>query len=80
MGKPQLQVPDFGILDSAALTQYREMRRFCEMASPISSRSYGVLPSGQQVDAWTLTGRGGLVLEVITLGGIVTRMLAPGRN
>jgi hypothetical protein len=24
MGKPQLQVPDFGILDSAALTQYRE--------------------------------------------------------
>jgi aldose 1-epimerase len=57
-----------------------KMRRFCEMASPISSRSYGVLPSGRQVDVWTLTGRGGLVLEVITLGGIVTRMLAPGRN
>jgi aldose 1-epimerase len=50
------------------------------MASQISSRTYSVLPSGQEVDAWTLTGRGGLVLEVITLGGIVTRMLAPGRN
>ena len=50
------------------------------MAYQISSRSYGVLPSGHQVDAWTLTGRGGLVLEVITLGGIVTQMLAPGRN
>lgn len=32
------------------------------------------------MEAWTLTGRGGLVLEVITLGGIVTRMLVPGRD
>lgn len=32
------------------------------------------------MEAWTLTGGGGLVLEVITLGGIVTRMLVPGRD
>jgi aldose 1-epimerase len=32
------------------------------------------------VEAWTLTGRGGLVLEAITYGGIVTRLLAPDRN
>ncbi|MGA3131550.1 MAG: aldose epimerase family protein [Terracidiphilus sp.] len=50
------------------------------MASLISSRSFGVLPAGHTVDAWTLTGRGGLVLEAITYGGIVTRLLAPGRD
>jgi aldose 1-epimerase len=50
------------------------------MVSPISSRIYGSLPGGQSVAAWTLTGRGGIVLEVITLGGIVTRLLVPGRD
>lgn len=50
------------------------------MASPISSRLYGTMPTGQPVEAWTLTGRGGLAVEVITLGGIVTRMLVPGRE
>jgi aldose 1-epimerase len=50
------------------------------MASPISSRTFGALPSGQTVEAWTLTGRGGLVLEAITYGGIVTRLLAPDRD
>jgi aldose 1-epimerase len=29
---------------------------------------------------WTLTGRGGLVLEAIAYGGIVTRLLVPGRD
>lgn len=32
------------------------------------------------MEAWILTGRGGLVLEVITFGGIVTRLLAPDRH
>ncbi len=50
------------------------------MASPISSRIFGVLPTGQTVEAWTLAGRGGLELEAITYGGIVTRLLAPDRN
>jgi aldose 1-epimerase len=50
------------------------------MASPISSRIFGVLPAGQTVEAWTLTGRGGLVLEAITYGGIVTRLLAPAHD
>lgn len=50
------------------------------MASPISSRHYGTAPTGQPVEAWTLMGRGGLVLEFITFGGIVTRMLVPGRD
>jgi len=37
-----------------------------------------MLPTGETVEAWTLTGRGALVLEAITYGGIVTRLLAPG--
>jgi len=49
------------------------------MLSPVSSRIFGVLPAGPSVEAWTLTGRGGLVLEAITYGGIVTRLLAPDR-
>jgi aldose 1-epimerase len=39
-----------------------------------------VLPAGQTVEAWTLIGRGGLELEAITYGGIVTRLLASDRN
>jgi aldose 1-epimerase len=39
-----------------------------------------VLPAGETVEAWTLTGRGGLELEAITYGGIVTRLLAPDRK
>lgn len=50
------------------------------MASSISSRTFGVLPDGRSVEAWTLTGRGGLELEAITFGGIVTRLLTPDRN
>lgn len=50
------------------------------MASPISSRPFGVTPTGHPVEAWTLNVRSGLVLEVITLGGIVTRLLVPGRK
>jgi len=50
------------------------------MSSPISVRPYGTIPAGQPVEAWTLTGRGGLAVEFITLGGIVTRLLVPDRN
>jgi aldose 1-epimerase len=50
------------------------------MASSISSRAYGISPTGASVEAWTLAGHGGVALEVITLGGIVTRLLAPGRD
>jgi aldose 1-epimerase len=50
------------------------------MPSSISSRSFGVLPAGQTVEAWTLIGRGGLELEAITYGCIVTRLLAPDRD
>ena len=49
------------------------------MAPSINSQIYGTLPAGQPVEAWTLVGRGGLVIEAITYGGIVTRLLAPDR-
>lgn len=50
------------------------------MAPSINSQSYGRLPSGEPVELWTLTGRGGLVLRAITYGGAVTGLLAPDRN
>ena len=46
----------------------------------IRSRRFGEIPESGTVDAWTMTSRGGLVLEVITLGGIVRQLLAPGRD
>lgn len=50
------------------------------MAASISTRPFGLLPTGETVEAWTLTGSGGLVVEAITYGGIVTRLLAPDCN
>ena len=39
-----------------------------------------MLPRGEPVEIFALAGRGGLVVEAITYGGIVTRLLAPGRD
>ncbi|MGB6727261.1 MAG: aldose epimerase family protein [Terracidiphilus sp.] len=47
---------------------------------PLTTRAFGHLPSGESVEAWTLCGAGGLVLEVITYGAIVTQLKAPDRN
>jgi aldose 1-epimerase len=47
------------------------------MAARLNSRTFGFLPTGESVEAWTLSGSGGLELEAITYGGIVTRLLAP---
>jgi aldose 1-epimerase len=49
------------------------------MSTPLSSRPYGNLPDGRPVTAHTLVGAGGLALEVLDYGGIVTRLLAPDR-
>jgi aldose 1-epimerase len=50
------------------------------MVRPPQPRAFGRLPGGETVEAWTLTGSSGLELEVITYGGIVTRLLAPDRE
>jgi aldose 1-epimerase len=50
------------------------------MSTSCSSRYYGLLPSGQTIKAWTLRGSGGLTLECLTYGGIVSRLLAPDRE
>ncbi|MGB6723679.1 MAG: aldose epimerase family protein, partial [Terracidiphilus sp.] len=50
------------------------------MVPSINSRTYGTLPRGEPVEIFALAGRGGLVVEVITYGGIVTRLLAPDRE
>ena len=50
------------------------------MAGSLSSRAFGHLRTGQAIEAWTLVGAGSLVVEIITYGGIVLRLLAPDRD
>lgn len=50
------------------------------MAASLTSRTFGFLPSGESVSAWTLTGHAGLQIEVLAYGGIVSRLLAPDRD
>jgi aldose 1-epimerase len=42
-----------------------------------TSRPFSTLPTGEPVKLWTLRGRGGLTLEAMTYGGIVTRLVLP---
>jgi aldose 1-epimerase len=44
------------------------------------SRPFGVTPDGQSVDLITLRSSSGIELDVMTLGGTVTRLLAPDRD
>ena len=50
------------------------------MAPSVAVRSFGRLPSGVPVEAWTLKGAGKLVAEIITYGATVIRLLAPDRD
>ena len=50
------------------------------MTDCLSSALFGYLPTGEAVEAWTLHGRGGVVLEVLNYGGIIRRLLVPDRN
>jgi len=50
------------------------------MTSSLTSRPFGTLSTGEQVSAFTLAGEGGLSLQVITYGGIVTHLRAPDRK
>jgi hypothetical protein len=49
------------------------------MAALLCPAKFGSLPSGEAVELWTLKGHGGLVVEAITYGGIVTRILRAPR-
>ncbi|MFI5355775.1 MAG: aldose epimerase family protein [Opitutales bacterium] len=46
----------------------------------MKSRSFGQLPSGEPITAFTLANAAGTSLEVITLGGIVTALRTPDRH
>ncbi|WOO41770.1 aldose epimerase family protein [Rubellicoccus peritrichatus] len=54
--------------------------RTLSQAPSITRRIFGQLPDGRAVEAWTLIGTGGLELEVMTYGGIVTRLLVPDQS
>lgn len=44
------------------------------------SRPFGTTPDGESVDLITLRGPSGVELDLMTFGGIVTRLLAPDRD
>ena len=47
------------------------------MKPSLSSTTFGHLPGGEPIEAWTLRGAGGLVVEAIAFGAVVTRLLVP---
>ena len=46
------------------------------MAASLKSRTFGLLLSEEYVEAWTLSGSGGLEFGAITQGGIITGLRA----
>jgi len=46
----------------------------------VSSKPYGTMPDGTQVDEYTLTNSHGLKVKIITYGGIITAIETPDRN
>src|ERR1035441_7739637 len=50
------------------------------MVFPLTSRVFGTLSDGGPVEAWTLRGSGGMLLEIIKYGAAVTRLLVPDRH
>ncbi len=50
------------------------------MAPALTAKTFGILPGGIPIEAWTLCGPGALVAEIITYGATLTRLLAPDRH
>lgn len=48
--------------------------------SSIDKQPFGTLPDGSAMDRYRLTGEGGIEVEIIPLGGIVTTLRAPDRD
>lgn len=46
----------------------------------MKKRVFGTLPGGEAVEEYTLTNTNGLVLKVLTYGGIITELHVPGRD
>ena len=54
------------------------LRNFPPSMKPsLRSTTFGYLPGGEPIEAYTLTGEGGLIAEIITYGAVVTRLLVP---
>lgn len=47
---------------------------------PAVSAAYGILPDGRRVDSWTLSSAAGVAVEILTYGGIIAAVHAPGRD
>lgn len=51
-----------------------------EKGAKMDKAAFGKMSSGEMVDQYTLTNSKGLTVKIITLGGIVTEVLAPDRD
>ncbi len=51
-----------------------------ETTASITSESFGVLPSGEEVTLFTMTNANGMVVEAISYGGIITSLKVPDRD
>jgi len=50
------------------------------MEESCETKKFGYLADGRSVELWTLRGRGGMVMEAMTYGGAVVRLLVPDRE
>jgi aldose 1-epimerase len=51
-----------------------------KMNASVEKSSFGKLPDGTAIDAYTLKNRNGLVAKIITYGALLTEMHVPDRN
>lgn len=57
-----------------------ETEKVSARTASISKSSYDTTASGQQVDKYTLETAGGMAMDVITYGGIITSLTAPDKD
>ena len=60
--------------------QAHEKNQGNEKKMSVTKSPYGKLSDGTEVDQYTLTNSGGLVVKIITLGGIITAVETPDRS
>jgi len=51
-----------------------------EKKAGITSKPYGKMPDGTEVEEYTMTNKNGMTMKVITLGGIVTELHVPDKE
>jgi aldose 1-epimerase len=64
----------------AGCTYFREGQKMSEKEASVIVKPFGKTKDGQLVHLYTLTGAGGVVMDVIDYGGRIVRLQAPDRQ